>query len=345
MAIQAEIKPASGFGRRRFLAGAAGALALTAPAFAAPARRYTIAFANLTEELGARIEGLGFSGIEVRRSFEFAARTLPVDMVYFDNGGEPGRALTNAQAILKLKPDLFIQYNADLEANAEIGGKMQAAGIPVLALNYPVPGAPFYGADNFGAGRLAGVTLGQFAKRDWREETSVAAVAGDLGDLGPAVSARARGIAEGLAQELPGLKPATLDTSGSPLRIEAMLKKLFASLSREKLLLATLDDATALAARAALELMARNNDCVICSQGLDRSIHGGANDKKEIDPANRASPVIGSVAYFVDRYGYDVLPLALKMLAGETLPARTLTKHVLVSAQNIFAIYPPYDMN
>ena len=55
--------------------------------------------------------------------------------------------------------------------------------------------------------------------------------------------------------------------------------------------------------------------------------------------------MIGSVAYFVDRYGYDVLPLALKMLAGETLPAHTLTKHVLVSAQNIFAIYPPYDMN
>ena len=316
-----------------------------APAFAAPARRYTIAFANLTEEPGARIEGLGYSGLEVRRSFEYAARTLPVDMVYFDNGGDAGKALTNAQAILALKPDLFIAYNADPEANAEIGGKMQAAGIPVLALNYPVPGAPLYGADNFGAGRLAGVTLGHFAKRDWKEETCVAALAGDLGDLGPAVTARTAGIIEGLAQELPGLKPATLDTNGSPLRIEAMLKKLFASLSREKLLLATLDDATALAARAALELMVRTNDCVICSQGLDRSMHGGANDKKEIDPANRASPVIGSVAYFVDRYGYDVLPLALKMLAGETLPARTLTKHVLVSAQNIFAIYPPHDMH
>ena len=30
-------------------------------------------------------------------------------------------------------------------------------------------------------------------------------------------------------------------------------------------------------------------------------------------------------AYYMDRYGYDVLPLALRLLAGETLPSRTAT--------------------
>jgi hypothetical protein len=29
----------------------------------------------------------------VRRSFELAARTLPVDMIYYDNGGDPEKAL------------------------------------------------------------------------------------------------------------------------------------------------------------------------------------------------------------------------------------------------------------
>jgi Helix-hairpin-helix containing domain len=75
------------------------------------------------------------------------------------------------------------------------------------------------------------------------------------------------------------------------------------------------------------------------------NIHGGASEKKEIDPNNRSSVVLGSVAYYMDRYGYDVLPLALRLLAGETLPPRTVTQHVLVTAANVFREYPPFDMN
>jgi hypothetical protein len=47
--------------------------------------------------------------------------------------------------------------------------------------------------------------------------------------------------------------------------------------------------------------------------------------------------VLGSVAYYVDRYGYDVLPLALRLLAGETLPARTVTQHILVTAVTTYS--------
>jgi len=46
--------------------------------------------------------------------------------------------------------------------------------------------------------------------------------------------------------------------------------------------------------------------------------------------------VLGSVAYYMDRYGYDVLPLAQSLLAGETLPPRTVTQHILVTAANVF---------
>jgi len=110
-------------------------------------------------------------------------------------------------------------------------------------------------------------------------------------------------------------------------------------------LIATLDDPTALAAKGAIERTARMGDCIIVSQGLDHSVHGGANDKKEIDPNNRGSVILGSVAYYVDRYGYEVLPLAMKMLGGEQIPERTTTRHTLVSAKNVFTEYPPYDMN
>jgi hypothetical protein len=50
-----------------------------------------------------------------------------------------------------------------------------------------------------------------------------------------------------------------------------------------------LDDPTALGAKSAIERAGRIGDCVIVSQGLDRSIHGGASDKKEIPALIRAA--------------------------------------------------------
>jgi len=55
--------------------------------------------------------------------------------------------------------------------------------------------------------------------------------------------------------------------------------------------------------------------------------------------------MLGSVAYYMDRWGYDVLPLALRLLAGEPVPPRTVTHHILVTAANVFRDYPPIDMN
>ena len=114
-------------------------------------------------------------------------------MIYYDNGSNAEAALANADDAVGRKVDLLIEYNSDIDANAEIGRKLRAAGIPVLAVNYPVPGAPFYAADNLAAGRIAGEALSEFARQNWADQTVVAVIAGDLGD--PAtylVPARAR---------------------------------------------------------------------------------------------------------------------------------------------------------
>ncbi|HEU5319697.1 MAG TPA: hypothetical protein VFX28_02765, partial [Methylomirabilota bacterium] len=74
------------------------ALAGVAAGTVAPAaeeRRFTIAFANLTEEPGVTLEGTGFTGAQVRESFVLAARRLPVDLVLYDNRRERAQALRN----------------------------------------------------------------------------------------------------------------------------------------------------------------------------------------------------------------------------------------------------------
>src|SRR5436190_22705014 len=270
--------------RRRLFLG--GLLACGIRPARAEGRRFRIALANLDETPGVTLEGLGFTGAEVRRSFELAARTLPVDMLYFDNAGDPARAIANAEA-----------------------------------------------------------AIAAFAVETWPGERVMGVLIGDLADPGPAISERVKGLTDGLHDSLPSLKLALLDTGGQPVRADALVAKFLQTERGQHVLIATLDDLAAVYAKNAIEMNRRQSDCIIVSQGLDRNIHGSASEKKEIDPNNRGSVVLGSVAYYMDRYGYEVLPLALRLLAGEKLPPRAVTQHILVTAANVFREYPPFDMN
>jgi len=161
------VPPRPVFRRRSLLAALAAGGTGSAKA---GARRFRIALANRDETPGVTLEGLGFAGADVKRSFELAARTMPVDMLWFDNAGDPARAIGNAEAAIAAKVDLLIEYNADLGTNVEIARQLAAAGIPALALVEPLPGAPLYGPDNRAAGRIAGHALGAFARENWAGE-------------------------------------------------------------------------------------------------------------------------------------------------------------------------------
>jgi len=333
--------------RTRIVKGAVLAMAalLVAAAGAAgpeaPERRYTVAFANATEEPGVGVEGTGFTGAEIRQSFILAARTLPVDLVFYDNHGDDARALANAEDAVARRVDLYIQYHRGDAANAAIAQRLKASGIPLLAVNEPVPGAPLYSLDNAAAGRIAGDALAQFAAKSWAGQPTTAIVIGRLATQRD----RVQGVIESLRKRLPNVRVSTLETQGNPAQVAPLLGALLASQPTSKLLIAATDDATALAAKSAVEAAGRARDAAIVGHGVDRSIHGGANDRKELDPSNRASIVLGSVAFYLDRMGYQALPLALRMLRGESVPARTATPHKLITPANVFAEYPPYDMN
>jgi len=311
---------------------------------AAQERSWVVAFANLTEEPGVTLEGTGFTGRDVHEGFALAARQWPIDLVFYDNRRDPQRALANCEDAIGRKVDLYIQYNADAGANTAVGRQLRAAGIPVLAVNYPVPEAPLYTLDNRAAGRIAGDALADFGQRVWRGKALLGILIGHLSPAEEGASQRAQGVSEGLKRRLPALAMVSLDTQGNTARVGELLGRVLKAHAGSKALIAAMDDTTALAAKAALEGTGRLADGAIVGHGVDRSIHGGMSDRKELDPNNRGSIVLGSVAFYLDRYGYDVLPLAVRMLRGETVPMRTVTRHKLITAANVFIEYPPYDM-
>jgi ribose transport system substrate-binding protein len=333
--------------RRRFriLLAAVAVVLLAVDAPSGAQRRWVMAFANVTEEPGVTLEATGFTGPEIRESFNLAARSYPIDVVFYDNRRDDARAVANAEAAIARRVDLYVQYHRGAAANATVGQKLKAAGIPVVAINDPVPDAPVYTLDNAAAGRVAGEALAEFASRSWSGQAPIALVIGRVSAASEGVPERVRGVSDALRERLPAVRVTTLDTQGNPAQVAAMLGRFLSANPSRKVLIAATDDATALAAKAAVETAGRVRDSAIVGHGLDRSVHGGINDRKEIDPTNRNSIVIGSVAFYLDRLGYEVLPLALRMLRGEPVPQRTVTPHKLITAANVFIEYPPYDMN
>jgi ABC-type sugar transport system substrate-binding protein len=322
------------------------AVSLVTAAFPAASqpRRYTIAFANITEEPGLTLEGTGFTGADVRQSFVLAARGQPIDLVLYDNHQDAAKALANVADAIQRKVDLYIQYFPDPAINKDVADMLRRAGISVLAVNYPVTGAPLYGVDNRTAGRVAGEALVRFAGGAWTGQPMVAILLGNLTDQANGLPERVQGVREPLARLLPATRIIALDTRGNPAQVSPLLGKAAAASPNTRLLIAAMDDTTALSAKSALEVLGRTADAAIVGLGCDRSVHGGASEKKELDPNNRGSILIGSVAFFLDRYGYDVLPLALRMLRGESVPGRTPTRHTLITTANVWREYPPYDM-
>lgn len=86
----------------------------------------------------------------------------------------------NARSVAAARYDLFIQYNGQAASNAPISRLMAGAGIKVLAIQVPVPGAPLFAVDNSASGRV----LAEEGKRRWPDAVPVAVIIG-LPEAGP----------------------------------------------------------------------------------------------------------------------------------------------------------------
>src|SRR5262249_1499032 len=182
------------------------------------------------------------------------------DLVFYDNHKDPAKALANVEDAVKRKVDLYIQYFDDAATNAAVGHGLRAAGIRVLAINTPVPDAPLYTLDNRAAGRIAGEALSDFGATNWRGQPTIGVVVGNLRDREHRIADRAQGATEGLKRQLATLKISSLDTQGNPAQVGPLLAKLLASLPSTKVLVAAMDDASALAAKSAFESAGRLSD-------------------------------------------------------------------------------------
>jgi len=97
-------------------------------------------------------------------------------------------------------------------------------------------------------------------------------------------------------------------------------------------LVAAVNDPSALGALRAFEEAGRAHLCAVMGQNAIRDA------RKELRrPGTR---LIGSVAYFPERYGEELVPLALAILHKKQMPSAVFVKHQLITPKNIGLVYP-----
>lgn len=263
-----------------------------------------------------------------------AASSANVDLLLLNNKFSAKAALLNADHFIQENVDLVIDSQLDYRIAGQIAAKFSDAQIPFVALDLPHPGAFYFGADNYKAGRMAGRYLGRWALKQWAGSVKEIMLIGvEMG--GPTHRSRLTGMHDGILESLPQLRsvPSTyLDTKG---QFEKTLDIMRRQLRRRKLrriLVGAVNDTSALGALQAFRECGLEEECAICGQ--DASVEAREEMRKEF------TRLVCSVAYFPEKYGERLIKLAVDILSGKPVSPATFTQHELVTPGNVDHVYP-----
>lgn len=299
------------------------------PGAASPEKRhYRIGFGNMTEEM--------IFAQQVRRSLERVVQRLDnVELLIRDNKLDRQAALDNAEWFVATGVDLVIEYQIDAKAGNIIMDKFNQANIPVIAVDIPMPGATFYGADNYRAGYIAGEALGQWIKNNWSGRLDLLFKL-ELSRVGPVAGARLQGQQEGLEAIIGPIAEEQMISVETPIiidKVEQVVTDLLPSISpTARVAIIAINDDAAVGTLTAFEKAGRLEQVVAVGQNADR-VGRQALRRPEI-------PFIGTTRFAPEKYGEQLLNLALKILAGKPVPPAVYNQHVFITRDNINEYYP-----
>jgi ribose transport system substrate-binding protein len=301
--------------------------------------QYRSAFRRLAKS-GWRI-GYGGPGIDtqftrqVSESLRVAAESCgEIEILALDHRYKTPVSLANAEKFINEHVDLVIEYQIDVNIGTMMASLYRDAHIPVVAINNPLPGATYFGANNYQAGSIGGRHLGKFARAHWQGRIDEIIML-ELSRAGPVPKTRLTGMVQGIQEVLgPGSEkvPVTyLDGDGQfETSWQAMRKNLRPNTGRH-VLIGAMNDNSALGALRAYEEAGQSECCVVMGQ------NGSPEARRELrDPRSR---LIGSVAYFPEKYGDGLVRLVLDLLNRRFVAPAVFTPHQLLTSQNVDQFY------
>ncbi len=275
---------------------------------------------------------------KVDKSMVDAAKAAGIDLLFLDNKNDAAQAMTNAETIVSRGDiNLVFEFNYYQEENPAISEVFANAKIPVIAIDIPVTGAPYYGANNYVAGQLAGKGLVEAATAKWGGDTPVdlfmvetqqAAGSGLLLE-------RTNGIVSGVQKALPNLPADAIvrfEGSTNPdAAASAATTVLTAHPNAKHVIIGMLGDSAAIAVLNAAS--AANRD--VLASGI-----GGDDVGIAALRTGKPAGFVGTTLFFPENYGKDLIPMACDLLAGKQVAASVYIKHAFLTAQNLNQYYP-----
>ena len=271
---------------------------------------------------------------EVHAGLLRAAERERLELIVVDNRYQPKVALRNAQHLIKEKVDLVIEFQTDEAVAPAIASKYLEAGIPLIAIDIPHPGATYFGANNYQAGLIGGHYLGKYAQTCWNGRVDEVLIL-ELARAGALVGARSKGIVAGLKETLhlgDNVRVISLDGDG---QFKASLEKVrrYIRMSKARhVLVGAANDPSALGAVRAFQETGREGTCAVVGQNAE------PDARQELRTAR--TPLVASVAYFPERYGSGLVRLALDILSRKAVPPAVFTRHQIITAENVDHFYP-----
>jgi ribose transport system substrate-binding protein len=271
---------------------------------------------------------------DVSTGLERAAAAEGISLVSLDNRYNPKIAERNADKLVREKVDLVIEFQTDENVAAIVASKYRAAGIPLIAIEIPHPGAVYFGANNYEAGLIGGRYLGRWVKQHWQEDVDEIIMLA-LPRAGNLPRMRLTGMQVGLKEVLPQLencRVSYLDGDGVLGTSFNIIRKHLRSSKGLRFLVGAINDPSAVGALRAFQEAGRAESCAI--MGQNASPEGRAEMR---EPGTR---LIGSVGYFPEKYGAEIVRLALDILNRRPVPPAVFVKHQLVTPENVDHFYP-----
>jgi ribose transport system substrate-binding protein len=271
---------------------------------------------------------------EISTGLQRAAAAQGVELICVDNRYNAKIAQRNADVLVREKVDLVIEFQTDEHVAPIVAAKYREAGIPLIALEVPHPGATYFGANNYEAGLIGGRHLGRWAKQQ-RYADADEIVLITLDRAGSLPRMRLTGMLVGMRDAHPVLENSHvtyLDGDGKLGESFEAMRRYLRSARARRFLIGAINDPSALGALRAMQEAGRVDTCAI--MGQNASPEGRAELRQ---PGTR---LIGSVAYFPEKYGAEIVAVAMDILQRRAVPPAVFVKHQLVTPENVDHIYP-----
>ena len=269
----------------------------------------------------------------VTQSVLEAAQAARLELMVANNRYSRSIALKNADHFVRAKVDLVVEFQTFVEIAPAVASKYHHAGIPLIAVEIPHPGATYFGADNYRAGLMGGRYLGKWAKANWNGQVDEVILL-ELAAAGALPQSRLTGTLDGVRDVLPDValsRVVHLNGNGQFQASLAAVRRHLRGRAPRRTLVGAVNDPSALGALRAFEEAGRAEHCAAISHN--------ASEEARAEMRRPDTRLMASVAYFPETYGVGIISLALDILNHKPVPPAIFIRHRLVTPANVEHVY------